>query len=159
MPKVTKKAAKNEKGRKGKKVNGLRRHQIRVLSVLAGASGPMTKREISEQAGITVPLVQNAIGPAAVEERPAHDEKVGYKCLSSLRHVRVSPDSERGTAYEITKAGKTAYDAWTALTGGILPAVNPGPPKKKEAVAPNGDGGKKTATPRKKAKPKARGKK
>jgi|GEM_PF-5200526 len=95
--------------RKGRpKEEGLHRMQLRVLAVLFSLPGNSERNleQLAEKAGISPDAVRMGIGPVHPENREAHEERHGFKCLLSLSLIGDRYDDELGQVYSLTDHGR-----------------------------------------------------
>jgi len=112
VSKKTTKAAKHGKGKKGKggtkkkEVGGLRRPQLRILSILAKGKS-LTRSQIAEKAPVDNAMCTTYIGSNNPDIRKKTDKNV--VSLLTLKYVRAELPEEEGrdiVLYTITALGK-----------------------------------------------------
>lgn len=122
-PKAAKKKADKPKKDDARKVTGLRRFQLRALSVLAASKDPMSIAGIAKKAKVSHTMIVMGMGTIEASLLKAHDKKMGFPSLLTLGHCRVySVDGLTGI--QITASGRKALTAGlAALKDGKLPKV------------------------------------
>lgn len=109
--KAVKKAATNGAAPKAKK-DGLRGPQVRILTCLSKAKGPLTRNQISEKAPVDVATCVEYIGSTDKDRREANDTK-HFPSLISLGLVKYDThevDGRDTIAYTITPKGRTQLE-------------------------------------------------
>jgi hypothetical protein len=91
------------------KKTGLRKPQVRILSALSKARGPLNRAAIASKADVDVAGMVEHIGSSDPAKRKANDAK-HWPSLLSLGFVKEASNEEEGggSVYEITAAGKKA---------------------------------------------------
>lgn len=88
------------------KKTGLRSPQWRILTCLAKAKAPMSRKQISEKANVDLAFCTEYLGSNDPEKRAANDAKQ-FPSLITLGHVKFGNDEEsKGTVYELTAKGR-----------------------------------------------------
>lgn len=121
-PKSKKKAAPKEKKPDARKVDGLRRFQVRTLKALNDSPDSLTVSMIAKRAKISHTMVVMGLGTIDAKLLKAHDRKMGFPSLLTLGHVRVA-EVENTTVLQITASGKKALTSAMEAAGGKLPKV------------------------------------
>lgn len=119
-PKVAKPKA--EKKPDARKVDGLRRFQVRTLKALNESTDQLTVSGIAKRAKISHTMVVMGLGTIDSKLLKAHDKKMGFPSLLTLGHVKVV-EIEGITALQITASGKKALTSELTKVGGKLPKV------------------------------------
>ena len=82
----------------------LRAAQVRILTVLATAAAPLTRKQIAETAKCDQAGLTEHIGSSDPEKRKANDQKWFPSLLS--RKLVTAKDTDDGTVYAITPKGR-----------------------------------------------------
>src|SRR5262245_48289785 len=98
------------------KADGLRGPQVRILKALAAADGPLSRKQIAEQAPCDGAWLGTWVGSEDAELRARKDKEVmpSLVGLGFVRHVAGEADGKPVTLHAITPAGKKAL---AKLTG------------------------------------------
>lgn len=112
--KATKAAKESGNGKApAKKKSVLRKPQVRILGALVKHSAPMTRGRISEAAKVDQAWTGDYLGRTDPAKREANDKKYNVHSLLSLGYVRfkvVDVDGKKEVLFEVTAAGKKAYE-------------------------------------------------
>ncbi|MFA7162017.1 MAG: hypothetical protein WC083_05550 [Candidatus Methanomethylophilaceae archaeon] len=91
-----------------KKIEGIRKPQVRILEALFKAGHPLSRKQIAEKATVDTAWCTEWIGSNDQAKREANDRK-HFPSLVSLGFVRFSIPGDSGEVfYEITAAGRKA---------------------------------------------------
>lgn len=101
-----------------RKVNGLRKPQIRVLLVLKDSKGPSSREVICTRANLDPVCLGNAIGSVKPGERVEREAKQGYLSLITLGLVKETTldiVGKKERCYEITESGKKELEKYSGV--------------------------------------------
>lgn len=110
--KAAKKAAKAAPKKERAKKEGLRKGQIGVLTVLAKATKPLTRKQIAEKGNLDLASLTGYIGPSDPDKRKYNDETyfvtlLTLKCVKEEQHDINNRDT---IVYTITATGRKAME-------------------------------------------------
>lgn len=95
---------------KPRKVEGLRKPQVRILQALAKSKSPLSRSELGTKAGVDVAFCTEYVGSSNPDIRAKNDQKVCVSLLTLGYVTEEKHEDSRAVVYSITPAGRKALE-------------------------------------------------